>query len=814
MASGVSDIIASHLSPFVIVGALGGDIRRNERGHFTSCPTCGSDMHILTHDLVCENESCQDGVISGVEYVALSRFNGDLHTASKAFSTLPVGKSLPVGIPPKEIEQHYSRVRKIRHLFRQQDGVDRKRRYLHALAEGWMRKNKLDPEIMAKVSRVWTADDMDTYNKISKPSLPLRLGDGQFALAVPYYASYSEVGAVVFVVPGQKKPIVHTLDTYRYLWAGLSNVMPGAGGCMITQNFSKFFQCLAGGKHRHPGHPFLCMLFDGMCTRYKYLPEDPIYLFDPDKDISMVAPANLAKDTQKLEVADSRKPYVVEKRESWSRFILEEAARRALKEPIVDTLTQFIDSCLLTHAQERRLCKFLQGSGHSVVALGLERHFSTKLIIDDDKLKVHAGPGGYFSVVQKTGARTDISNFLAHPLYNVVFKDDGELLTRLQIVHEGTSFEVSVPLSVMDVPAQFEDGVREGWMKSGSTSDIPVLKDRGLFRKYLSRYLKDCASGLPCRAGIGHLGWNFRKTEFRGPGWKITSSGVENDEGVLHSAIPFLNRFKEVNFPSTVCDIPKLIANNLLAEISYLILGYLYRGRFDKKTWSYQTAMSVNDAEKVGLALSQLGILPPSSYELSTFNGHDASHNRGMPFLANTTTKRTLFGGLVVTPVPTQEDRLENISIEELSGWFACIMEKGVTYLLALTEEKNLPRRLDDKILLMQEGGALLQDITGAELDEVVSPYSTLESVLCGVDYETLGSWISLDLENGQLALKRSAFKAEGILPELWQLTGHVDVTDDAYLVGMTALAEPLTSYYQTERIPYGRLEPSGSGKS
>lgn len=802
MSSGVSDIITSHLPPFILLGDLGVDIQRSNEGHTTTCPCCGSKMFILEHDLVCENDTCEEKAISGVEFVANHSFSGDIGKASKAVAAVFENKKLPVRIIPREVEEQFQKIRQIRKLFKPQNTRDRKRLYLHAMADGWMRKNRLDPDIMASTSCVWTSSDMVKYNLLATPDKPITMADNQFALAIPYYASYSEVGAVLFIIEGRSSPVLHKLDSYRYLWAGLDNIRPGNKGCFVTQNFAKFFQCLAGGRYRHPLFPFLCFLYDGMCSRYKLIPTNPIYLFDPDKDVSLTAPSNLYKDCGSLDVADGRDALTGSQHTPWPKFAMEEATRRLLKEPVSEMLLQFVDSCHLTNSQEKKICKFLNSSGRMDISKHLEKHFSTKLLIEDDKIKVHGGPNGYFSINKKSGVRTDISNFISVPFYNVVFKDSGELLTHMVVSHEGVTFDVDIPLSHLDTPSSFEEAIREGWLASGVSSDIPVLKDRGLFRKLLSRHLKDCASTLPCRPGISNLGWNFKKTEFRGPGWLINSEGVHNDDGILHTGTPFLRRFKTTKFPSTICDEDKCLGNKTLCEFTYILLGYLYRGRFDKKLSSYSMELSKEDKEKLENAARLMGLLTTSLY--SDNRSQSDTGNRGIPYLTDSEGKRSL-GGIKLLE-KEKDSALSNLSVEEVSGWLSKSIAEGASEIMAMHSPfKDVPRRFNDQILLMQEGRLVLIAITGFKTEEIVSPYTHLEKTMENVPYEHIGQLIALDLSSGKLLINGSVLNEAEHLQELWALVGQVEVEKDIYKVGITSMSDPLLSFYQTNHIPYGR---------
>jgi hypothetical protein len=809
MAGGWSEIFATHLTPFMLIGECGAPLAKSEGKHTTVCPCCGSQMHVLTHDLVCSNDSCNERTLTGFEFLAHSSFKGSLDKAADVAMDILRSKKIPVSVPKSEILDYYTKLRSVRKLFETPDTQEKKRLYLHSLADGWLRRNKLDPGVIHRVSQVWTSRDMDYYNELVSPENPLHVHDNEFVLAVPYHSSFSEVGAVLFLRDGHSKPVLHRIESYRYMWAGLQNLRPEAGACFTTQNFAKFFQCLGGGKYQHPDYPFTCLLYDGLCSRTKYMPDHPVYLFDPQADISLTAVASLYRDKPCLEVSDCRKPLSGIKHASWKDFIIEECARRVLSGsfPIPDTILQFVDSCKLVHAQERRLCKFLRESGYREKAEGLDKHFSTRVIMDEDKVRIHAGPEGYFAVHHKTGVRTDITNFLVTPQDNVAFREARELTTRLNIEHEGSSFGVSLPMSALDAPSLFEDHVRSGWMGvTGTTTAVPILKDRALFRKYLSRYLKDCASTLPCKNGVSYLGWSFRKDEYQGPGWAVRRDGLKQEDSVLHQDKPFLESFENRDLPATTdLDTDRLLINPLLAEITCLFLGYLYRGRFERRAWSTEIESSEEDWHKLAESWASLGQrVSVRQYDPKITAYENGNH--GYLFLTDNTRSKSQGGGVGRKPRP--DNVLDHITTPELEAWWVWMLEKGVAACLQRDSPWLSTRpRLDDKFLLLQEGQKLLQEITGMFETEFESPYKELEELMEGISCDDIGTLIAIDLEQGKLALNKELLHTDDQLRELCILTGDVNMGEDAWRVGMTSLSGPLASFYQTERIPYGRLQ-------
>lgn len=803
MSSAWSEIFSSHLTPFTLVGESGAGLTRKENTHVTRCPGCGSDMHVLTHDLVCENDSCNLRTITGFEFLSIKSFGGDLAKTAAACSSVLRSKKVPVQVPDSEISDYYTRIRDVRKLF-EVDQEQKKISYLQALADGWLRKNKLDPEIIRRVSRVWTSAEMQIYNNLVKPDSPMELGPSDFVVAIPYSASFSEVGAVLFLRDGYHKPTVHRIEPYKYMWAGLQNIRPENSTCLVTQNFSKFFQCLAGGKYQHPDYPFACMLYDGLCSRFKFIPETPVYLFDPDKDVSMASVASLYKDKPSLEIADSRKPLSGLSHQKWEAFILEECARRAMSaEGIPEILLQYIDSCKLPHSSERKLCRFLMNSGLREKSMLLDHHFSTRVIMDEDKFRIHASPSGYFARHNKTGIRTDITNFIINPRDNVAFREVRELTVRMDIAHDGSSFEVSMPVSALDVPTQFEEYIRSGWMGGSSKgTNIPIIKDRAMFRKYMSRYVKDCVSTLPCKNGVSFLGWNFKKTEFQGPGWVIRENGIMEDECVMHPDRTFLSKFDLCPWTGiTSVDHSLIMLNTKCVELMSVILGSLYRGKFDYKAPSVSVSLGSKDLVKVMQAFKGLG---QSSMIREQDTGMEHGNRRYL-FLTESQ-GRVQGGGILINVV--EEDFMVNIDEELLCAWILRNVVAGVQ--LCLREQDpwiKTRRKLDDKFVLLQEGQNLLQKITGMVSVDFDSPFSALEAALEDIRCEDIGEYIALDLERGRLAVNKDLMKGEQLVLALQQITGNdVQIDVDAYRVGMSSLSEALISFYRVSTIPYGRF--------
>jgi hypothetical protein len=805
-----SNQFLSTVSPFSIISETGVDTEFTSRGEVkTTCPCCGSDMYVLKNDFLCTNKSCSLKAGNIVDYVAASEGHYSYKKAIESINLI-VNAEKQIG-DLRQVEEDLKLGRQVFSFFRNTAQLYAKNRtQQRVLSEAWLRKLGHNVEDVANTAVLWTSKEIAEFNKIllKMQITPITPPSAGYLLAIPYFSSYSMIGAVLIVKPNTNNPQLIRFSGEKFLWSGLMDAVRPVYDYRVTQNFALNMRILGHSKFNTPGFPVLGLLYNGKGSSSGFVPPHPVYLHYPDLEPNMAAVSALADAAKEMVIQPYLKPIAQEHQKTWSSYIVDFLADRISPGTLSEQMLHFIDSCRLTLTQRHSLVRKIQYTGKFVTGEQLKKHFDTHIILVNDKHQIRSSPEGYFAQEIKNGLRTDIANFTLEVKRNVIFPSKKEILTECIATFGSTSAKVSIPTNSLDNNGKVEDAVRMAWISTAGESEtaLPIIKDKNLFRKYISPHLKEEASRVPSLEGISMLGWSHDKSKFQGPGWIFTKDGYKATNSTLHSEIPFLECFSVRNMLSSI------LVKELPIEVRdciAILVANMVRGSLSLKNHTVAYDSTPESRSLLSAVFSALGQETP--FQLPQSKIADIEGCRDFPFYAGESRFSTsrLFMPMFYLDKDGREEGiyLDDKEVAAIRNTVSYIVHQVLDWIFSEEHKSFEPiHSLYTGNSLKLEGANIIKQACGFNWEVSEGRWQEMDKFLASIDKDNLGKVFALDISTQNVVINRNAAKiSDAAITELSGLVTVDEVNDRCLKVSMVGMADVLQTYYQVGTINYGR---------
>jgi hypothetical protein len=683
-------------------------------------------------------------------------------------------------------------------------------------AEGWLRKQGHDPYTTTSAAVLVTEKEITTLNKLlaKRDILPLMPGYQGFMLLIPFFSSYASVGSILVIRPGSAEPRFINLGPEKFMWGGLLEASAPADRCLVTQNFALLMRLCSSKRFTVTSTP-VCLKYNNRGAESKLMPNDSVYLHYPELEDNMAAVSTLFELTSGNRIQDFNKGVSPSQQKSWSRYIVEFITQKiAIADDVDNVLLHYIDSCKLSFSDKEQLLNNVLFAGYPAKAGQLRQHFSTRIIHISDKHQVRQAPAGYFAQEQKSGARTEITNFTLGVERNIVFPEKREIVTECKAQFGASSALVHIPTSQLDNPLKVEECVRVAWLSSAGEGDsmLPMVKDKNLYRKYLSLHLKEEAGRVASLEGISALGWNHTRTRFIGPGWCADAAGIKKTNSVLHREQEFLTLFKE----GVVAHSTK-VEDSLPIEIRDAVAMFcsnLLRGGLSLKNHPVAYRNTAESRKLLGALFGGLGQTAPFC-PLSN-RVAEVSGCKGYPFFAG-----EVSSSLYRQPLPMfylnndmgeeglfLDDEEEGYLPSLIAGMYRLIFQR---FFMGNFASFRPVKSVDIHNTLKQEGAQILTQVLGKRWEVTKNPFDDTDKFLAGVPISDLSSVFLLDIVNQGITVETGKNGlSEAVVSKIANKVTLQEATGGKYRFNMVEMSDMLSAYYQSTSLQFGRVQ-SGS---
>lgn len=768
------------------------------------CPFCKSEMFITSGDFLCSNKCCSFRSGNPVDFTA--GIVGSYRKATVDLYQAEGHKNLP---PHEELTvRAFENNRKLTKLvLKSLNNLSPTRNSEIIGAEGWLRKNNLDISSLRGYAFIWTKEEVGQLNHIlgQMDRDEEVLLDSGFFLVIPYFCTYSSVGALMLIKKGIKEPRVLKFSHEKFMWAGLGNLTSPPPETKVTQNFALMLKMIQRGRLSVDlNTPTLGLMFNPKSVDTGLIPGEPVYIHHPDLDVNMSAVSSLAQAYQDLEVLSVHSAYTEENKTPWSKYIVRYLCESMTDQVINDQSLHYLDSCRLGNHQKERLIQDLTFRGEGGKAKRLANHFGSEVIAETDRLRIRSSSGGYFSQDQKNGSRADITNFTLKILRNVVFSDRKEVLTECEVQFGGVSSKIFIPTQNLDNPAKIEESARLAWISVASGENtLPVVKDKALFRKYVANYLKDETSRALTVTGISQIGWSYDRKKFQGPGWAYDADGKKVNESILHGDLEFLSCYSTAKVEkifTTKCPqdlkdgLAMVMANFVRASLGLKCLPVMYDSTPEARS------LLENLMRGLGQVSPYNGLLrngAPDGCKDVPFMV--TGSNFGFANLSLPVFCCSPDGNVVVKPG-------EDYSIA--AGMVQHVVELALDRFFTDGLKWFKPvHSTDNSVSLMLEGAWIIKRLTGKEW-EVSCQRKKLDELLDQIPLENIGDVFELDIKTQSVVIRTDKIPGgDALIRELSVDYEITDTGDWGAKVGMVDVSRLLRNFYHTASVSYGRFK-------
>jgi hypothetical protein len=807
------ELFLSSTSPFSVAGALGYNPTPDAEGEVRiSCPSCRSNMYVTPAGFLCSNNSCDIKAANAVDFTAAAEghlnYEKALNTIRLIENIKPQSNSIE-----RDILRDFKLSRKIFSFFRSATQyTSLPRTHLRISGEGWLRKQGYTPENIAKMGAIWTSKEVDSFNKIllELELQPIVLSAAGYALVVPFFSSYSSVGAILIAKPGIKDTKVIRFTGEKYLWSGLLGATKPNEDVVLSQNFAVALK-LASEKSPHlPGKVPLGVMFNPKGFKGAFCPKKATYLHYPELEPSLLAVSHLDETVKTLAVL----PYHTPKEEpkTWDEYVIVHLLSKIKDNPVDNKLLNYIDSCRMSFSQKEELYNSLLFAGEFKKAQEIKGHFGTQIIITSDKYKIRKSPEGYFAQDVKTGERTDISNFSIEVIQNIIFPTKKEILTECAAYFGTNRAEFLIPTLNLDNPNKLEEAVRIAWITTTTAEQeslLPIIKDKNLYRKFLAGYLKDEAAKVPSREGIAFLGWTQNKQKFIGPGWEYENGKRKNTGAALHKEIDFLKSFLKDNQTEILLKTPPEIPREA-KETIYMLLANICRGALGLKTYPISYETGPESLELLSTVFGAIGQISP--YSPTQIRGSEIEGCRDYPFFSGETrisTQRLYLPMFhlakdgkeqVVEMSPDEKQRVHTATLWAVQQTLKYI-QTGNLHGFSHINSVNI------HTALKKEGARILENITHQKWELAPNPYEELDQYLQNIPTEKIKDTFILDVFSQSVILKDSTIQQnKAVVEQFAELATLKEFQNETPYFNMVQASSVLQTFYQTETLELGRL--------
>jgi hypothetical protein len=804
MGAPIVDQFLADTSLTSAVAMLGMTPRYSNDGEvFIDCPFCKSEMTLTQVDFLCSNKYCDFRAGNAVDLTAgiLGGYGNAvraLHVTEKGNKTLT------------NEEATISALVDSRQLFKlflgSLRGGPSGKNELHLRAEGWLRKKNLEPADLRHYAGIWTRKEVDIFNSLVSDYKipPVTLGREGFALAVPFFSSYSDIGAVFIIRPGDKEPRVIRLSYDKFLWSGLLGLTRPPKDVRVTQNFALALRLIQKGRFHSTGlPPVLGVLVNPKASESSRIIGRPIYIHYPDLEPVMLSPAILASECPDMLTVNYHDAYTSEHLHPWNEYIVRHLTKKIVDQRLDNQMYHYIDSCRLGYHDQRKLADNLTYQGHATKVSKLWQHFGERVIAFSDKFQIRKSPLGYFSQDTKTGRKLEITNFTLDVTRNIVFPDRKEVLTECMAQFGNISTKLFIPTQHLDNPSKVEEVARMAWITvaSGETS-LPIVNDKPHFRKYIAGYLKEETSKAPTITGLAQLGWDYSRKIFRGPSWKQTEEGLQEVQILLHQEIEFLSCFdikpiKRVfheDLTQEAKDLIAMVAANAVraslgirclsvmydnSALSRELLGAVFSGTGQTKAYSGTSRSSYPDGCK-----DMPFWISDSCFGFS---------NVDLPVFANSN------DGLLSTTEP--------VKFSQTASTMAFIHQRIISKFFEDGWKSFQPvSSTDNTISLMLEGSNIIAEISGSPWP-VSCQRRKIDELLDGISLDHIREVFELDIASQNVVLRSDKLdQGDELVHELSHEYPIKAIGPWGAKFGMVDVNRILRNFYGTPTLNYGRF--------
>lgn len=808
-------IALSQMSCYSLAGEMGLNFIKKGNTPVSSCPCCGSTMEIHAESFICSNRSCDFGVGNAIDYLAYAYHNRKYEFAVKQFNELSeIKKGL---LDDDNLIRETVWNRKLSLLFSNSEkSFASKKTALRTLSESWLRKQNIDISRINGTAYIWTSNEMDKLNKLLLEinETEISYQDNKCILAIPYYETFSSIGGVLIIREGIPKPIMKVFSNSKYLWAGLLQNNKKLEEYFVTQNFSYLLYALSNGKMYAPGVTgYLSVYYNSKGHTYGFIPDKVHYLYSRELDPIMNAPSSLHRDCTTFTIQHNRQPAGSVERE-WIDFTIEEIIDR-LSKGINGNELLYIDSCRFNSAESDKVLKALSYSLGIKVSEKLKKHFDTRVIVKTDKFNIHASPDGYFGVNTKTGEKIPISNFTLDCIKNVVYPHRKEISVEAYLNFSGNRIKINFPVTSVDIANKLEEYVRIAYISHPSLDTeggiMPLVKEKSMYRKFISTYLKDCAANCASYEGVSFLGWSFNKKQIQGPGWTYTLDGIKHRKNLLHPDIDFITnyncvapiedevKFDDLNvYPKPIQDLVCKLTSNLMRT---------YLGLKPIATLIENTQNSREVCTQIFSIFGQTAI-----YRAPEIKNNHIEGCNGYPILVSdidsySARKCNTPIFLIGNTGMNLNFSFEENELKELKSKLSKVIFSVFSYIFT-TEGKDFvtKRSSNPEQVSVEEGREIIKSACKLTLETTESTVGVFDEWLSKIPLGSIKDIFLLDVYNQQIWIDRQKVNSEELARDILSIFPGTVIESDYLKTKMVSVGPSLTSFYQTESIPYGMI--------
>jgi len=806
--------IESEITPAELLYHLGIKIHDAGGVPHIKCPSCNDQSWLLPYGIFCRDKNCRLLAAGTLDLAAIyaGSFSGGLRRLMELFP----GRKDRWGITnPSTLSQcarSLSDQRKLFDFFREHRAIGGAQE-LHDLGilnerlTSWgyspgysdLTIFALGKARLKKLLGLLENLHVDT-DKVKSP----------FALAIPWFGAHHQIGSISFYDPAADAPVTHlTLQSKRYLFAGLLNSNPEASRIWLTSHFAHALHTMRILDLDTSPDACMAVKHDRFSEDMGHMPDSLTYLLKSGESPQLAA--NLAKDRPDCQFAVGSPDSLDAKPVPWFDFVSSKVMleAEAAKGGVLTAGTKvFVQASDLGLPDKQRLLRHLTAAGHGVVAQDLTRVFQTVVLYQDPKIKVLETPDGYQAVRRKQHLRETISNFVLQLNRNVLFEDRGEIFHAGRMLFAGDSYPVLLSIDDMESPAALQKRVQGAFVKktgSPRPASLPMIRDRSLFR-FVSTCLREVGAAMPSIAGMASLGWHHSRDAYNAPCWRMTADGLLTGPFPLHPNLPALSFFESSKYkaPTPMTSVPPAG----IADLARLILAGIVRDFLNMRIEGIPIRQDRDTQQAVEVLFRRLGQTRPINFNGPDPDGVGRFPVYGFDYKPQQLRQASSFVmGLGDHGMPLADlggAREEQLPI--YAGWLEGLMIQLVEHLLVHGGSgfERVPRVLYTNELL-SEGDVILSNIFGiAGLPSQPVNFETIECLLQDMGTTArIPDLFAYDHKNQLVRLyhTRSRVSPESLELELRRLSPVVTVYPDHMTVAPPVAYSVLQHYFGTSEI-------------
>lgn len=730
----------------------------------TTCPKCGSIMHVFDSYVLCESKECD--FRTGTSFDLLAIIEGSYAAAiSAAIQAYPSRfnhlKHSDVDFAASLFNQRRELLRFIMEVGSGQSALTD----INVLqARNWLRHIGVDvqaqPYSALVMSRAQFGQFLILLDQISgdRPVPRIPLGKSQPAIVLPLFASPCVVaGAVMFPLRQSGDMRIFHTGKYRFGFTGLLDMHPDCTQRHVFANVLTALQYNTEAAKTFRDHFGTSVAYDPRAGLRIWQPDNAVYEFRNETPANMSAIAELAGSTT-LSVQRGQ----LELPMTWSDFCLQHVLDMIYAAQGITQEVRLVLSALkYDEPKFQRLIDELQQHGQLDWAAHVAEVRQTQMIHQAGKVMFYRSATGYYAI-RADGARADISNFILTFHSNVVFADSASTCHVGVMTFRGHEYPITMTSEQFNAAGTVEETARLAEFTKASINpggDLPTIHERQLVRDLL-QYFRQVTSCLPRSEGIDGLGWTRRRSAFLTPWGKISETEWNPAVRVPNPIYDMWGSYDLTQHPVTApltADIPVPIAD-LISQIIGMI-GRSHADFFVKPI----AVLYTPEANRILRSLfNALGQVEPYSFSVRDGSNLEVRGLRGFPMLITGATKgqverskQPLFAlgdtGISIFTNPTDEE------LKTACRMLPWIVQKVVQWILATKgEQVKVFNSVNIAAALVREGAGIIRAACDLEWPESQPIYATIERMLNQIHFNACQQLLSHHLGDQTITLDMS----------------------------------------------------------